>query len=55
MKRSSLQNRVSKFMPKKFYEIDPNCKCELANGTACLFELSYNVEGITVKVYKFHN
>jgi hypothetical protein len=23
MKRSSLQNRVSKFAPKKFYEIDP--------------------------------
>ncbi len=24
MKRSSLQNRVSKFMPKKFYEIHPS-------------------------------
>ncbi len=23
MKRSGLQNRVSKIMPKKFYEIDP--------------------------------
>jgi hypothetical protein len=23
VKRSSFQNRVSKFMPKKFYEIDP--------------------------------
>ncbi len=23
MKRSSLQNRVSKFAPKKYYEIDP--------------------------------
>ncbi len=23
MKRSSLQNRLSKFTPKKFYEIDP--------------------------------
>jgi hypothetical protein len=23
MKRSSLQNSVSKFTPKKFYEIDP--------------------------------
>jgi hypothetical protein len=25
MKRSSLEKRVSKFMPKKFYEIDPWC------------------------------
>jgi hypothetical protein len=27
MKRSSLQNRVSKFTPKKFYEIDPWSQC----------------------------
>jgi hypothetical protein len=27
MKRSSLQNRLIKFMPKKFYEIDPWGQC----------------------------
>jgi hypothetical protein len=26
MKRSSLQKRVSKFTPKKFYEIEPWCQ-----------------------------
>jgi len=26
MKRSSLQKRVSKFIPKKFYEIEPWCQ-----------------------------
>jgi hypothetical protein len=35
MKRFSLQNRVSKFMPKKFYEIDPwpyfSYKCHFCN------------------------
>ncbi len=32
MKRSSLQNRVSKFTPKKFYEIDP---CLLRTSVNC--------------------
>jgi len=43
MKRSSLQNRVSKFTPKKFYEIiDPiNQGTQVREGLGCLFTLNY--------------
>jgi hypothetical protein len=45
MKRSSLLNRVSKFMPKKFYEIDPQI------GKTMLFKRIAEKE-IRISLYK---
>ncbi len=42
MKQSSLQNRVSKFMPKNLYEIDPRSWAELFKSEKH-FGLSLNV------------
>jgi len=39
MKNSSLQNRISEFMPKKFYEIDSSLKH--SNKTHFCFQKTY--------------
>jgi hypothetical protein len=40
IKRSSLQNRESKFMPKKFYEIDPRCFYGAARSSITTISIS---------------